>query len=124
MLICIHFVLQTSLFIFSQSSRDPEAGLAFGMVQLSISYPTSLAILKLDRVASDKRILWESDLLFTSKVDHYVDRFFGFTKQTVEDFIFTVLLVIAGTLQWGIVGILIQSVWRRLRGPAQTHMAN
>jgi hypothetical protein len=115
----IHFVLQTSLFVSAQISSDPEASMGSGIVGTCIAYPTSLAVLGLDSVMGNKGILWHSDILYAIKVDHYVDRFFGFTKQAVEYFMDFVLLVVAGTVQWGIVGVLIQSGWRRFRRQAQ-----
>jgi len=118
-LIGIHFVLQTSLFVNAQFSRDPEPGMGNGIVGIRIAYPISLAMGELDSVVWNKKILWDSDILYTIKVDHYVDRLFGFTKQAIEDFMIFVLLVIAGTVQWGIVGVLIQSGWRRFRRQPQ-----
>jgi|HubBroStandDraft_5_1064220.scaffolds.fasta_scaffold67649_2 hypothetical protein len=113
-LIGIHLALQISLFVSAQFSRDPEAHEVFGIVSVCISFPSSLAVGMLDQIVSNEKILWESDVLYVRKYDHYVDRFFGFTEQTFGDFIIFVLLVLAGTVQWGIVGVLIQSVWRRL----------
>ncbi len=115
----IHFALQTSLFVSAQISSDPEASMGSGIMGACIAYPTSLAVIGLNSVVWDRRILWDSDILYTTKVDHYVDRFFGFTKQTIENFVGYVLLVVAGTVQWGIVGVLIQLGWRRFRRQAQ-----
>jgi hypothetical protein len=119
-LISIHFVLQTWLFVGAQTSDDPEIFSPTGIAQASIAFPASRAVIEINKVVWEKKILWDSERLYVRNWRTDVDRFFGFTKQTVDDFMDFVLFVVAGSLQWGIVGFLLQLGWRRIRRQERT----
>ena len=107
-LIAVHLLFNIWMFVAVETSPDGEAVMGYGILATIVDFPSSLAANALDELVWKKEILWHSD----DSAFRNFDRRFGFDRCNVGLF---VVYVPVGTIQWGIVGFLLQLAWRKYK---------
>lgn len=103
----VHVGLVVVMFIGVEASPDGEAVLGWFLFDV-VDFPSSLAVEKIDHSLWQKEILWYSE-------DFRVTQFSRLHNLDHLNVGTAILFLPAGTLQWALIGYLVQSACRRWR---------
>ena len=109
LLITVHLCLCALLFLGVHTSPDGEAGMAWYAIMPVVDFPLSMVTLQVDTSIWRHELFWFNE----SSAIRQFSQACGLDHLNVGAFI---EFFITGTLQWGLIGLLAQAGWRRLRG--------